>query len=203
VADLEPAMRDLGPTLNDLGDFAPSLRRFFVNFDPLITLSKRSLPATREVLDGLQPLLGELAPFLNQFNPILQYIGVHVYTLSDMFANLGVATAAKVRSPGADGTGHYLRQFGPIGPESLAIQPNRLSSNRGNVYFNPLGLMQTPNSPKFMVPTSFDCRNSGGEKEPGGSPASPGCHEQKPFQFRGQPTTRYPRLTENNYFETR
>ena len=94
ITDLEPAMRDLSVTLRDVGDFAPSLRRYFKNFDPLITISNRSLPATREVLSGLKPVLTELHPFLSQLNPILGYIGEHIYTLSDMFANLGVATAA-------------------------------------------------------------------------------------------------------------
>ena len=196
VRDLEPAMRDLAPTLRDLGTFAPDLRRYFRNFDPLITISKRSLPATREVLDGLDPLLDELAPFLGQLNPILGWVGAHVYTLSDMFANLGVATAAKTADPGERQTGHYLRQFGPLGAEAVAIQPNRLASNRGNAYFNPLGVIQTPNSPKWKVLPSFDCRNAGGEKEPGGTPSSPGCHVQK-----GIAGTAYPQLTDRVYFD--
>ena len=200
VRDLAPAMRDLGPTLNDLGDFSPDLRRFFRDFDPLITVSKKSLPATSEVLRGLDPLLTELGPFLTQFNPILQYIGVHAYTLSDMFANLGVATAAKVNNPNPGGNGHYLRQFGPIGPDSVAIQPNRSSTNRGNAYLNPLGVLSSPEGAKYKILPSFDCNNSGGEKEPGGSPTvTPGCRVQKPFEFKGKPTNKYPRLTEEPY----
>ena len=200
LADLEPAMRDLKPTLDALGDFGPDLRRFFVNFDPLITISKRSLPATTEVLQGLRPLLGELGPFLTQFNPILEYIGVHVYTLSDMFANLGVATAAKVKNPGPNQIGHYLRQFGPVGPESVAIQPRRSSSNRGNTYLNPLGVLNSPEAQKFKILPAWDCDNAGGEKEPGGSPATPGCRVQKPFNFKGV-ATQYPRLQAQPYPE--
>ena len=199
VRDLGPAMEDLGPTLRSVGKFGPDLRRFFVKFDPLITVSKRSLPATTEVLRGLQPLLGELGPFLSQVNPILQYIGVHVYTLSDMFANLGVATAAKVADPGPNQIGHYLRQFGPVGPDSVAIQPQRSSTNRGNAYLNPLGVLTSPEAAKFKILPSFDCRNSG-EKEPGGSPSvTPGCRVQKPFEFKGKPTNRYPQLREEPY----
>jgi phospholipid/cholesterol/gamma-HCH transport system substrate-binding protein len=201
VEDLEPAMRDLRPTLRDLGDFAPDLRRFFVNFDPLITISQRSMPATREVLNGLRPVLNELAPFLGQFNPILQYIGAHVYTLSDMFANLGVATAAKVKQPNPGGTGHYLRQFAPQGAEAVAIQPTRTSTNRGNTYWNPLGIIQRPASPKWKVPPSWDCNHIGGEKEPGGTPTqTPGCHVQGTFVFRGERTERFPHLTAEAYF---
>jgi ABC-type transporter Mla subunit MlaD len=201
VADLEPAMRDLRPTLRDLGTLGPDLRRFFKAFGPLITLSNESMPATREVLTGLKPLLGEAGPFLGQLNPILEYIGVHAYTLSDMFANLGVATAAKTKQVGKDQVGHYLRQFGPLGAEGLAIQPQRTSGNRGNAYLNPLGVIQGPNSPKFKILPSFDCENANGEKEPGGEPATPGCKVQQPFSFRGSPTSRYPRLTEESYFK--
>ena len=105
---------------------APTCGDLFVNLDPLLTISRRSLPATTEVLDGLRPLLGELGPFLGELNPLLNYIGVHVYTLSDMFANLGVATAAKVKDPTPGANGHYLRQFGPLGPDALAIMPDAL-----------------------------------------------------------------------------
>jgi phospholipid/cholesterol/gamma-HCH transport system substrate-binding protein len=202
VRDLAPAMRDLGPTLDSVGDFGPDLKRFFVNLDPLITVSKRSLPATTQVLRGITPLLAELGPFLTQVNPILQYIGVHVHTLSDLFANLGVATAAKVADPGPlGGVGHYLRQFGPVGPESIAIQPTRSTSNRGNAYLNPLGVLTSPEAQKFKILPSFDCRNApgGGEKEPGGEPATPGCRVQRPFVFKGAPTTRYPQLREEPY----
>ena len=202
VRDLEPAFRDLDPTLRDLGDLAPDLRRFFVNFDPLITLNNTSQPATREVLSGLKPLLNELPPFLGQVNPFLQYVGAHIYTLSDMFANLGVATAAKVNVPGPDQTGHYLRQFGPVGPESFAAQPNRGAGNRGNAYLNPLGVINSPDAQKFKILPSHDCRNSGGEKEPGGSPATPGCRVEKPFPFQGR-SEQYPRIQTDNYFQTK
>jgi len=195
VRDMEPALRDLKPTLQDLGTLGPDLRRFFRELDPLLTISKRSLPATAEVLDGLRPLLAEAGPFLSQVNPILEYIGVHVYTLSDMFANLGVATAAKVSNPGKDAIGHYLRQFGPTGTETVAIHPTRLSSNRGNAYFNPLGVLTSPEGVKAKILPSFDCRNSNGEKPPD---SSPGCRVQKPFDFKGA-ATRYPRLTEAKY----
>ncbi len=182
LTDLEPALADLSVTLRDVGTFAPSLRRYFKNFDPLITISNTSQPATRQVLSGLKPVLTELHPFLTQLNPILGYIGVHIYTLSDMFANLGVATAAKVKNPASGTTGHYLRQFGVTGAESVAMFPNRLASNRGNAFPGPLGVIQTPSAPKFRVLPAFDCNNAGGEKEPtGGTSPTPGCHVAAPY----------------------
>jgi virulence factor Mce-like protein len=202
VRDMQPALRDLAPTLRAVGEFGPDLKRFFVNFDPLITISKRSLPATRDVFVELKPVLDNLAPFLQEFNPILDYIGVHIYTLSDMFANLGVATAAKVATPPPGQNGHYLRQFGPQGTETIAIYPNRLGSNRGNAYLNPLGVLTSPEAVQKKILPAFDCRNApgGGEKDPGGdTPATPGCRVQKPFQYKDKLTERYPHNDAENY----
>jgi virulence factor Mce-like protein len=197
VRDLGPAFRDLRPALDAVGDLGPDLQHLFVNLDPLLTISKRSLPATTEVLDGLRPLLGELGPFLGQFNPILNYIGVHINTLSDMFANLGVATAAKVQDPGPNTVGHYLRQFGPLGLEAFAVQRNRLSTNRGNAYLNPLGVASSPAGQEYEILPSFDCDNAGGQDvKPEGT--SPGCRVQQPFEYDGA-ATRYPRLRSRPY----
>jgi phospholipid/cholesterol/gamma-HCH transport system substrate-binding protein len=199
VRDMQPALRDLDPTLDSVGDFAPHLRRFFRDFDPLITISKRSLPATAEIFDELRPTLAELVPFLQQVNPILEYIGVHQYTLSDMFANLGVATAARTANPGEDQLGHYLRQFGPSGAETAAIHPKRVATNRGNAYPNPLGVLSTPEGAEYKVLPSFDCNNSGVKKPTTHPPASPGCRLQKGFPFKGGTTGRYPRLQGEDY----
>jgi phospholipid/cholesterol/gamma-HCH transport system substrate-binding protein len=198
VRDLEPAFRDLGPTLDAVGDLGPDLRQLFVDLDPLLTISRRSLPATSEVLDGLRPLLAELGPFLSQFNPFLNWIGVHVHTLSDMFANLGVATAAKVKNPQPGTVGHYLRQFGPIGPESLAVQRTRSATNRGNAYLNPLGVANSPEAARFKILPAFDCDNAGGERLP--SDTAPGCRVQVPYPHDGR-ATRYPQLRERAYPE--
>src|SRR5918992_1937342 len=73
ISDLRPVARDLKPTLRDTRRLAPDLERFFENLDPVITTSKTGLPATREVLEGAEPLLADTAPFLGQLNPILQF----------------------------------------------------------------------------------------------------------------------------------
>ncbi len=200
VRDLEPAFRDLRPTLDAVGDLGPDLRQLFVDLDPLLTISRRSLPATAQVLDGLRPLLTELGPFLGQLNPILNWIGVHIYTLSDMFANLGVATQAKVKNPTGDGNGHYLRQFGPLGLEALAVMPTRSASNRGNAYLNPLGVASSPEGAKYKILPAFDCDNAGGERLPAGS--TPGCRVQVPYEYDGA-ATKYPRLRSRAYPESR
>jgi len=196
---MQPALRDLGPTLDSVGDFSPHLRRFFRDFDPLITISRRSLPAASEIFDGLRPTLAELGPFLQQVNPILEYIGVHQHTLSDMFANLGGATAAKVAQPGENAVGHYLRQFGVTGVETASIHPKRVATNRGNAYLNPLGVLSTPEGAEYKILPSFDCNNPGEKKPDTHTPASPGCRLQKGFPFKGRTTGRYPHVDPSDY----
>src|SRR3954452_19343802 len=164
VHDLKPALEDLAPTLRDVGDLSPDLKRLFLNLDPLIDQSKKSLPATREVLDGLRPLLGAVGPWLSELNPILDWVGQHQHTLTDVFANLGAATAARTVTSDPRGTGHYLRQYGPTGAETVAVHPERLASNRGNAYINPLGLTGPDQSRRGGIIASFDCRNAGGDR---------------------------------------
>ena len=198
VRDLRPALDDLGPALEDVGDLSPDLRRFFVNLDPLIDISEKSLPATRQVFDGLRPLLGRLGPWLGELNPILDWVGQHQYTLTDVFANLGVASAAKTKAGIAGTPGHYLRQFGPTGVETVASHPNRLASNRGNAYHNPLSLVG-PAGARSLIGASYDCKNAGGEKDnQSGTPPSPACRESAPYQWEGKPQ-KFPHVTGREY----
>src|SRR3712207_9000252 len=113
-----PAIRPRPRPLLRLPRLSPDLKRLFTNLDPLITESKKSLPAQREIFQGLRPLLGELGPWLSELNPILDWIGHHQHTLTDVFANLGVATKAQTTSRDPRAPGHYLRQFGPSGAET-------------------------------------------------------------------------------------
>jgi phospholipid/cholesterol/gamma-HCH transport system substrate-binding protein len=199
VRDLIPAVEELRPTLRAVGDFGPDLKRFFRNLDPLLDSSRRSLPATRQIFAGLEPLLGALGPWLSEINPILEWIGVHQHTLTDMFANLGVATAARTRSGDQNATGHYLRQFGPSGVETAAIHSRRLAGNRGNAYINPLGVVGRELAQTFILP-SFDCRNSGGPKPADtGTGGTPACRVQQPFVFKGVAQGAFPHVTAANY----
>jgi virulence factor Mce-like protein len=52
IRDLRQPTRDLGPTLRSVRLLAPDLRFFFRQLDPLIRVSRRGLPALREVLEG-------------------------------------------------------------------------------------------------------------------------------------------------------
>lgn len=201
VREMTPALRDLRPTLVALGDLSPDLQRLYRNLDPLLTASRRSLPATAEILTDLRPMLGRLGPFLSEVNPILDWLGEHQHTLTDMFANLGGATGASgVASTDARATGHYLRQFGPSGAETVAVQPRRLGSNRGNAYLNPL-ILANPGFQQRGVPPAYDCENAGGEKPATDGPqGSAACWVQAPYAFAGE-TLKFPHVQRYDYSE--
>jgi phospholipid/cholesterol/gamma-HCH transport system substrate-binding protein len=197
VQDLEPAMRDLRPTLVALSELSPDLKRLFRNLDPLIDASKESLPRQREVVQALRPLLGELAPWLGELNPTLDWISHHQHTLVDLFANLGVATSARTNSRDPLATGHYLRQFGPTGAETVAIHPKRLSTNRGNAYINPLSIVG-PEQGRRGIIASFDCKNVGDGGDKPSSEDSPPCFNQAPYNFQGK-LQKFPQVAREDY----
>jgi hypothetical protein len=208
ITDLRPVARDLQPTLRDVKALAPDLERFFDRLDPVITASKTGLPATREVLKGAEPLLGELGPFLGQINPIFEYLEANQWMVAD-FLNFGAAAlSARTESPGG-GTGHYLRQFGPAGAESIAIWQERTPTNRGNSYFQPLSLAATEKDAgqtydRFKVVGQFDCRQSGVKPAP--TNGDPGCwvQNQNPFdphkfEFQGKVQGSFPHVEADDY----
>jgi phospholipid/cholesterol/gamma-HCH transport system substrate-binding protein len=182
IKELEPVARALGPTLHAVRVLSPDLEHFFRNLGPLITVSQTGLPAVSKTIRGAIPLLGALGPFLEQLNPILTWLSMHQQLISDFISNGAAGLAATTTTFGGNGTGHYLRQFGPVGPETLSFSNTRDNNNRGNTYPPPLWLAdprdfttngKSPNS--FALP-SWDCNNTGapgdGSRTAGSSPPS-------------------------------
>jgi phospholipid/cholesterol/gamma-HCH transport system substrate-binding protein len=210
IRDLRPVARELQPTLRDAKALAPDLEQFFVKLDPAITASKKGLPATRAVLEGAEPVLAEAAPFLEQLNPILQFLEASQWQVADFLSYGAAALSAKTASPGG-GTGHYLRQFGPLGAESVAMYKERLPSNRGNSYFKPLALASTAiddgrTYDAYKITGQFDCRNSGGEKRAPTADGTPGCwvaghnpFDPTPFTFQGKVQGAFPHVEAADY----
>jgi virulence factor Mce-like protein len=178
IRDLRPGFHDLAPTLRDVRKLAPDLRQTFVNLDPLITASQTGLPALRDTLSGIQPLLANLDPFLEQLNPLLQWLEYYQHQTADFISNGAGAIAAVADGHAPGTTGHYLRQLGPIGAESLAAYPTRLPSDRGNTYLPPI-FSQLPQQVQNAIFPNFDCRPSGGPVTPQDSQipgqSRPGC----------------------------
>ena len=199
VRDMRPALDDLRPTLINLRDLSPHLRTLFRNLDPLIEVSKESLPAQREIFEGLRPVFGELGPWLSELNPILAWLGEHQHTLTDIFANLGVAISARTQSRDPQATGHYLRQFGVTGPDTVSVHPNRREDNRGNTYINPLSLVGPERAAKGII-DAFDCKNvpGAGEGDKPDNTSTPSCFTQGPYQFQGA-LRKFPHIEREDY----
>jgi virulence factor Mce-like protein len=201
LKELIPVAQNLKPTLQAVRQLSPPLKKLFFNLDPLITVSRTGLPATAEFLKGLgctpqpglscppnpatQTLLPALGNFLEQLNPILNWLGQHQQLVSDFISNGGTSLSATTTTFGGSGMtcggrpcGHYLRQFGMTGGESLAVYQNRPPTNRGNTYPNPLVGAKT-NNYIYDVPAAWDCNNTGGQHLPQGDApqptANPGC----------------------------
>jgi phospholipid/cholesterol/gamma-HCH transport system substrate-binding protein len=195
VQDLRPVAQDLKPTLADVHATAPYLERFFRDLDPLIDASKTGMPAARDTLEGAEPLLAKMHPFLGQLNPVLQYLEMSQLQVSDFISYGGAALADTTQSP-SGGVGHYLRQFGPTGSESAAIYPKRLKSNRGQTYVPPRALFG-PEAMTYLMTASSDCRNAGGETP--ASEGTPGCWKAHPQEFGGRIQGDFPHIEAAHY----
>jgi hypothetical protein len=215
VKELEPVATNLKPTLADVRQLAPSLRSFFVNLGPLITVSRTGLPAIRDVLNGATPMLASLGPFLEQLNPVLSWLSLHQQLISDFISNGAAGLAAKTTSFSGNGTGHYLRQFQPLGPETLSFAANRDSTNRGNTYPPPLWLADPrafndggKSTGDFALP-SWDCDNTGAPGDgsvaakpatgPIGQTATPACWVAPPLASLLGQSGKFPHVTQAHY----
>jgi virulence factor Mce-like protein len=168
LKELVPVAQQLAPTLNSVRRLSPPLKALFVNLGPLIKVSKTGLPATAAVLQGARPLLGALGPFLEQLNPVLQWLSVHQQLISDFISDGGAALSVKLQ-PYAGGTGHALPQLALFGPETLSFYGTRPPTNRGNVYRPPVwGADPTALNPNIdaAAPPAWDCNNAGGQVPP-------------------------------------
>jgi phospholipid/cholesterol/gamma-HCH transport system substrate-binding protein len=200
VQELRPAARDLTPTLRDLRAMAPDLRTALTNLDPLISASHTGMPALRDTLSNAKPLVGELQPFLEQLNPILQWLEDNQLTTADFISN-GAATLADTTDTVTNQEmGHYLRQFGPIGPESIAMYPTRPAASRGNAYLRPDALTGAKRD-RYMMFGNFDCNNAGGERmtQVPDTSDSPSCFVQAPPAWPPGNTRPYPHIDAADY----
>jgi phospholipid/cholesterol/gamma-HCH transport system substrate-binding protein len=141
VQQLRPAAQELGPTVTELGRLSPPLQTFFTGLLKASNAAPRGFPALRRLLDDdLPPLLGRVETFLPQLNAILE--GVRQYR-REVAAFLGNVSAATNLIGGTNPlTGEnlrFLRTQAPLGPEALAVFPNRLQYNRTNPYVAPGG----------------------------------------------------------------
>ena len=111
--------------------------------------------------------------------------------LDGHITNGAYAISAKTTSLGGNGLtcqgvpcGHYLRQFGPVGAETLGFYQTRDTANRGDVYPPPLWLADPRNFTKGMF-DSWDCKNTGAPGDGSTAAVNP---EAGPGPGGGKPT---------------
>ena len=158
VQQLRPAARDLGPTLTDIQRLAPQLQQFFTGLKPVIAAAPNGFPSLRKFLGkDLPPLLGRLEPFFNQLDPILQELKLYKHEITGFLANAAVVTNTKEVGTSPETNGRnvaYLRTAVPLGPDSIAVYPNRLLVNRANPYMAPLGYLNINRGGLYSFETS-------------------------------------------------
>lgn len=159
ITQLRPAARELSPTLIDLDALAPDLKGLFVDLDPLVRVSKRGLPATEQVLDNTRPLLARLDPWLRNFTPIIDYLGLYKREISAFIVNDAAATQATERGFNEGSFLHYLRTANPVNPETMTGWPFRLGTNRSNPYTEPGGYDKLESEGHLEVFGSYLCTN--------------------------------------------
>jgi phospholipid/cholesterol/gamma-HCH transport system substrate-binding protein len=141
IDQLRPAARQLSPTLITAAKIAPNLKGLFENLDPLVKVSKKGLPAVSGFLDETRPVLAQVDPFLRDFNPIIDWLGLYKHEITAFFANSSAATQASFAIDSNNPAGpraHYLRTTNPVTLEGMAAYPERIGSNRSNPYTAPL-----------------------------------------------------------------
>jgi virulence factor Mce-like protein len=157
ITQLRPAARELSPTLIDLDALAPDLKGLFVDLNPLVRVSKRGLPATEQVLDNTRPLLGRLDPWLRNFTPIIDYLGLYRREISAFIVNDAAATQGTERGFNEGSFLHYLRTANPVNPETMTGWPFRLGTNRSNPYTEPGGYEKLKTEGHLEVFGSYVC----------------------------------------------
>lgn len=177
IEKLMPVAQKLRPTLADVRRLSPNLRKLFFDLDDLNRVSLRGLPALRDFLDGVAPVIDELDPFLSNINPILTYLEYQKGTVADFVAGPGVAMSGVLDGfPGDPARRHYLRQLTVLGTESVSIQPNRLNTNRGNGYLADGALNSFSQASEGIFP-NFDCINT--DFTPGTTSGSPAASDEE------------------------
>jgi len=155
-----PVARELSPTLRSVRRLAPNLRNLFRDLDPLYRVSRRGLPALRDFLDGLAPVLEELDPFLANINPFLRYLEFNKGTVTDFLAGPAVSLSGGADGlPGDPAPRHFLRQFSLLSAQSTSTWPYRLAANRGHGYLWD-GSLNGFDAARNGIFPNFDCKNT-------------------------------------------
>jgi phospholipid/cholesterol/gamma-HCH transport system substrate-binding protein len=216
-----PIERQLSGLLLAVKPFAPKFNGFLTSLGPLTQAAKQGLPDIKTELDLTVPLLENARPVLHNFDPLLQYAGEYVPEAQAFFANFTAASQAHTLNSNTANQGpqqHYLRIMAVLSPESLAVYPKRIGTDRSNPYFLP-GAFSALGTGGLKVFSNSSCSNSAptvsgpanetisestieqiiqfhvaNAPESGNNVPAPPCNQQGPFTFNGQ-TSQFPHVT--------
>jgi virulence factor Mce-like protein len=218
--EFKTAERALSPLLVAAEPFAPQLNNFLTSVGPLTKAARKGLPDVKTTLNLTVPLIENFRPVLHNFDPLFQELSTYVPELQAFFANFTASTQAHTGNSNLVKEGpsqHYLRALQVMSPESLAVYPARVGTNRANPYFKP-GAFSALLNGGLQVFNSSNCANSAPAvsgppnatvsqslieqiiqfkvaNEPGkpNDVPAPPCNQQAPFTVNGQ-TSQFPHL---------
>jgi phospholipid/cholesterol/gamma-HCH transport system substrate-binding protein len=154
VRALRQPARDLGPTLRDLGRLSPDLKNLFIKLDRLRVATRTTEPKLSKVLRGLEPVLEQLHPFFQEFNPVLSFLNYHQTTVSGFLNN---AASDLYSTP----NGNFRSQVsvGVFDGRSFERFDTRPTWERGQSYRAPNAIHRAI---ALGVDESFDCTAANG-----------------------------------------
>ncbi|HUB74090.1 MAG TPA: MlaD family protein [Solirubrobacteraceae bacterium] len=215
--------RKLAALLKSAKPFSPQFNRFLSALGPLTKAAKTGLPDLKKALNLSVPVLENLRPVLHNLDPFLQYLGEYVPELQAFFAN--TAAASEATEPSSDlpvgaPKQHLLTAMQVLTPESLAVYPSRIGTDRANAY--PHSGAYSSLASGLQVFSSKACADSApavegpgneivseelikqlthppnagespvaNEPESANQVAAPSCVQQGPFTFNGE-TSQFP-----------
>jgi phospholipid/cholesterol/gamma-HCH transport system substrate-binding protein len=166
VRAFQPAWREFSLTMQEVQRTAPDFRRALEATPALQRAAVDGLPAAREFLDQVRPLIAEFSPFLRQFTPIVAEFDTYREAVASFFANTTAITQGLAGSMGSDKLVHYARGMAALSPETLSGDyKHRLPTNRANPY-GPPGMQVRRDAP---LPV-FDSRGCGPDVFPALAP---------------------------------
>ncbi|MGO9490233.1 MAG: MlaD family protein [Solirubrobacteraceae bacterium] len=160
LEEFRPAERQLSALLAAAKPFAPQFNRFLTSLGPLTTAANTGLPDLSKSLTLTEPVLENLRPVLHNLEPFLAYTGTYAREVQAFFANLTSASQFQAKNSDLEGEGpkqHLLTTLATLSPESLALYPEKIGTDRSNAY--PLPGIYTELATGLPVFSASGCAN--------------------------------------------
>jgi phospholipid/cholesterol/gamma-HCH transport system substrate-binding protein len=144
VQQLQPVATEMASTFDQVQRLSPELERFFTRLGPVITASRRGVPALESFMQDFPPLLADFEPFLRNLNPMLAYLNLNRREVASFLANTTAgsvgrdvgATSDNPNEPDHDPV-HFVRASTTFSPQGLAFFSRALGQTRRNPYSAP------------------------------------------------------------------